>query len=68
MKSANNLNTIEFRSYIGTKLTYKGYNMVVSEITPRGIALYEPSSGLKATVSVEKFKEIRKERTYYRNA
>lgn len=60
-----NSNGIELRSYVGTKVSYKGYNLVVAEVNKAGVRLYDPASGLTAKVTAEKFKAIKESELNY---
>lgn len=53
------MNVIELRTYVGTTVNYKGYKLTVAEVSKAGVRLYDPNTGARATVSAEKFKQIK---------
>jgi len=44
--------------YIGEMISYKGYSLRISEVSVSGMTVYDPLSGMKATLSLETADEI----------
>ena len=48
----------ELRIYIGETINYKNYTLRISEVSRNGVTMFDPNTGLRATISLEKAYEI----------
>ena len=52
------MSVIELRTFVGTQVKYKGYNLRVVEVTNANARLMDPSTGATAVVTAQKLRSL----------